>query len=159
MHGNVEILQSPGQGDDSGSGSDDDGFTLKVDPWPLLPDGFYEVNYMKMEKGFFRGTKKLYVIFKVVSQGEHFGQKLFRAYNFYEPIRVGSDLCKDLILLYGRPARKNTRLSLSLFKGKILKVKVKSVKKDRDQLDVALHQQYSVISRIVSVEAGGTNVG
>src|SRR5262249_48492897 len=86
-------------------------FELGEDSFVLIPEENYWVQFVKTERYIFFNSPKLYVWFQVVEQGPYLGARLFRAYNLYKPLRRGSDLFKELVLLSGERARKRTRLS------------------------------------------------
>jgi hypothetical protein len=125
--------------------------TLEDSP-PILPPGDYLVSFVRYNQSPFQGVPKLYVYFSVVDQGPNFEKILFKAYNNYVPPRTGSSLYKDMLLLYGKRIRKNTRLTLDLFKGRILLVRVRTVKRDFKQRLLPEYMHYSVIDSILSVE-------
>jgi hypothetical protein len=129
-------------------------FTVKDDPRPTLPPGAYEAVFMRSEKKHFFGQPKLYVHFKIISSGEHEGVELYRAYNFYDPLKRESDLFKELTLLLGRRVPKGYKLSLKLFRGKVLEVLVRTVVQNRRQGRLPDHETYSVIQKIVRVVVG-----
>jgi len=133
--------------------------TLKNEPYLLIPPGVYEVGYTGSEKRRYFGATKLYCWFEVVTQGPHFGASLFKAYNWYEKLPMGSDLAKDLLRLYGKRGRKNMKLSLALFRNKIIEVVVRKVTLDRKQVILPEHLQYSVVDKILGIAAGNSRKG
>lgn len=126
----------------------------KEDSRQFIPEGYYEVVCVKAEKKKYFSTTKLYVTFKVVSPGEYCGLELFKAYNWYDPPRRGSDLFKDLSRLYGKRVTKKTKLPLTLFKNKILRVHVRAVTLDYKQFKLPEHLQYSVIDHLEEICTG-----
>jgi hypothetical protein len=130
---------------------------IKDDPWPLIPDkSIHNVSYVRHEKGRYSGGgEKLYVVFEIQDFGEHFGKRLFKAYNLYSPPKRSSDLFKDLERLYGKRVSKGMRLPpLTLFRGKVLTIKVRTVKKNYKQTEVPQYQWYSVVDQIIGIAAG-----
>jgi hypothetical protein len=121
---------------------------------PLIPEGPYSVQYLKHEKRIFFGTLKMYVHFEMVEQGQFFGTRLFKTYNFSSPLSPGSDLYRDLLFLFGQRVPKNARLSMDLFKNVILRVRVRTVKRDRKQNPLPDYMQYSVIDSLLGKETG-----
>lgn len=130
---------------------------VKDDQFALIPDAQYEVVCTRYEKRKFFGAFKLYVWFRIITEGDYQGLQIFRAYNWYERPPRGSDLFKDLGRLYGRPLRKNTRLSLKLFKEKALLVQTRTIRVDRKQNPLPEYQRYSVVDRLIDVVTGGSN--
>lgn len=121
---------------------------------PLIPDGEYSVQYVNYERGNIHGNEKLYLYFSIVDQGPHFNVRLRKNYNYYSSPPCGSDLHKDLSLLLGRPFKKNTRISLEVFKNSVLRIKTRTVTHDRKQNPYAEHTRYSVIDAILGKETG-----
>jgi len=130
-------------------------FTTKDDSWPLIPEGKYEASLVKYEKRKFFSGEKLYCIFQILDLGPYCGTKLFKSYNFYNPLPRGADLFKDFALVYGRRLTKKTKLSMKLFEGRVFVVRVRTVIADRKQSTLSEQQRYSVIDRIVEVLTGG----
>lgn len=130
-------------------------FNIRDEAHALVPEGRYEVSFVRAQKHKQFGGTKLYITFKICSPGPYFGLEIFRAYNFSDRLTRGLDLYKELTLIYGKRLRKNTKLSIELFEGKVLEVSVRTVKQNRKQADLPEHLQYSVIDRIVRVVAGG----
>ena len=129
-------------------------FITTDEPPTRVPYGKYEVSYRSHSTQKFFSSTKLYINFTICDSGEYFGAKLYRAYNLHEGLPSGSDLYKDLVLLYGKKVAKKTRLPISLFKNKILLVTVRTVKSNRKQKPLPEHQMYSVIDSILKVAAG-----
>jgi hypothetical protein len=136
---------------------DDLEIRIKDDAYPLVAEGEYDVQFVKSETFREHRKDKLYVWFEII-EGPNRGTRLFRAYNLYQPLVRGSNLYKDLTLLYGQRLRKNTRLSLKLFRGKILRIAVRTVKLSRKQTPLSEAQQYSVVDRITGIVAGSNGV-
>ena len=126
---------------------------------PLIPEGIYSVIYVEEQEARFQGSQKLYIYFSIVDQGPHFQTILYRAYNNYSPPRKGSAIYNDMRLLYGKRLRKNTKLSTTLFKGRIISVRVRTVIKDYKQRDLPEHMHYSVVDAILSAETSAESSG
>jgi hypothetical protein len=119
-----------------------------------VPDGKYEVVYLKHSKAPFRGgSLKLYIWFQICTEGPYHGLSIYRAYNYYQPLKAGSDLFKDLERLAGR--RIKGSVSLKYFKGRVLSVTTRTVSKDAKQVLKADFEQYSVIDKIIRAETKG----
>ena len=139
-----------------GRGDDDFVVTTKDDPLPLVPEGRYQVQYVRMEKVRYFGGWKLYVWFRICD-GPYIGTDLYRAFNYSDkPISHATALHKTLVMLHGRRVSKKTRLSpKTLFMNKVLEVDIRTVTQDRNQNVLPQHQQYSVIDAITRVLVGG----
>lgn len=129
-------------------------FITKEDPRPLLKEGIYEVQYHSHKLDKFFGGYKLYVNFQVCSLSEDKTELIFKAYNYYDKLPTGSSLYKDFTLLHGAKIRKNSSLTMKLFKNKILAVRVRTVSLNRKQLKLTECLQYSVVDEIINIVAG-----
>jgi hypothetical protein len=145
--------------------------------WPLIPAGSYNavmVRYQGCIMPSWKNTPKVYVHFKIVDPGEHFGKVLYRAYNVRrlrgkagtvgQPIPncgfvVGrrSDLLKMLVRVLDVRIRPD-RVSLHSLKGCVLQINVRTVligtddKGKQSFLPEAL--RYSVVDDVVRKVTG-----
>ena len=80
---------------------------LLVDDKLLLPDDKYEAVFIGHETVFVFQNPKIFLRFRITSQGEHFGKEIFRAYRVNKlvgkpskngkfKLRRGSDLFADI---------------------------------------------------------------
>lgn len=142
--------------------------------WPLIPNGIYLAQYVKhvcIEMACFKGAPKVFVQFRIVDPGEHFGKILYRAYRVKairsdgrksgSPIVGGrfivgrrSELLKDYCQAMETRSRPD-RISLRALKHLIVKIRTRTVIRDGKQksLPPALH--YSVVDEIICKEVGG----
>lgn len=133
--------------------------------WPLIPDGEYAVAYIHHETALVFNTPKIFIHFKIIDIGPYQGIRLYRAYRARELIgRPGkngrfklsrrSELYIALCWLYQARKMRPDRITLRDLKQLILKVSVRTVKKDYKQrlLPDSLH--YSVVSEIKGIEVG-----
>lgn len=132
---------------------------------PLIEEGVYQARYRSHETKTVFGTPKVFVHFEIVEQGKNFGTKLFRAFRVSEligkPGRGGrfklnkrSELLLELCRLYQKQGLRPDRISLQPLKHVILKVRVRTVRKDYLQKDLPEMLWYSVIGGFISIEAG-----
>jgi len=105
------------------------------------------------------------LIFKIVNFGEHFGVELQRWYNVdlprhqrtgrNGPFKAGwsSDLVREYVSLIGL-VKRNDRIALSKYADVIVNAEVETVSSTskQEELPAALH--YSVVRKLLSVEAG-----
>jgi hypothetical protein len=76
-----------------------------------------------------------------------------RYFNHYDRPGTGTDYYKEwLIANYGNPPKRNDRMSPKKFVGKVYKVRVRTVKKDKDGDDYHKNLQHSVVGKILSLE-------
>ena len=130
----------------------------------LIPPGEYLVKFSHWHTCLLFGKQgKLALVFTVCDLGEYLGTKLFRWYN----VRLrgksghngkfstgwGSDLLHEYVRLVGMATRRD-RIALTRYTGLLIRAKVETVTTSRTQgiLPDALH--YSVIRKLLSIEAG-----
>ena len=134
-----------------------------VDAPPKIPEGKYQATYVRHETAFVFKTPKVFVHFKLHG-GEYNGLRLYRAYRVHslrgKPRKGGSfklrhshELYRQFVMISGCRERPD-RISLSRLKRCLLTVTVKTVTRDAKQHELPPALQYSVIDRLVGVEAG-----
>ena len=84
------------------------------DDRPLIPDGKYEAQCFAYDNKFCLGkTRKTFLKFVILDQGEHFEKKIFMAFNmpYDKKIRPGSKYYKTWVKVNGwsRPSRSESR--------------------------------------------------
>lgn len=133
--------------------------------WPLVPEGQYKAMFIGHDvvemlqfkvKG--KPTPKLFLRFKLFDAGEHSEKVLFMACRVRERItqkrfRVGrrSKLIKMLCRVLN-PRTRVDRITLTDLKGRLLKVKVRTVVKDAEGQDVHAALAYSVVDDIIRTD-------
>ena len=153
---------------------DEDGDdTIEIDGqrWPLVPDGQYVAVFVHHETArMFRtrdnpdGTCKCFLHFKLIGPGEYVNMRLYRAVRVSgligKPAKHGrfrlrqrSDLFVEMARLFGN-TRRLDRLSLKWLRPVLLRVTVRTVKRDYRQRELPQILWYSVVSSIDSIEAG-----
>jgi len=134
---------------------------------PLITDGKYSARYIYHETAKAFNEDKVYVYFDIVDPGENFGIRLYRAYrvnsligqprkNGRFTVKSRSELFLTLCNLFGeRKSFRPDRISLCDLKNKIISVKVRTVVKDYKQRKLPECLKYSVIDKLIEIEAGG----
>jgi hypothetical protein len=131
---------------------------------PLVREGIYTVKFMHWWTGILFGRRpKLAIVFRICDQGDYFGIELRRWYNVKPKGKLGrngefkagwsSDLVREYANLVGMP-RRNDRIALTRYTGLLINAEVKTVRETREQQALPEALQYSVIKRLVSIEAG-----
>ena len=129
-----------------------------------IPEGEYKAVFTHHETAFVFKTAKVFVWFKLIDPGPHFGKliyKAFRARNLKaKPAKNGgfvlnarSDLCLMLCRVLDLKMRPD-RISTSSLKGKVLRVSVRTVTHDYKQRAIPEPLRYSVLSEILAAETG-----
>ena len=102
--------------------------------------------------------------FRIIEPGEEFGKLLYRAYRVkalrgktgknggFKLIRH-QDLFKVLVRVLDLKSRPD-RISLNQLRGKVLKISIRTVKKDYRQEDLPEFSWYSVVDDMTSITAG-----
>lgn len=128
----------------------------------LLPDGFYEAQCIKYDAGFFQGkARKLFLIFKILTPGEHFGKDIFMAFNMrYDgKVRAGSKYYKTWVMAYGwRKPSRNAKMSPRIFLNKVCGIKTRTVKPEHNRQKMPDAFWYSVVDYIISINTGNRDV-
>ena len=125
---------------------------------PAIPDGdAYQVSFIQAERSRPWGQEKVYLWFTMQTPGPWNGQKFFMACNV-PPKGRWSASCKfwlAWVLAAGRrPTRVDRGLSTSVFKGKVFRVRMRTVLKTAKQTDRTPAQQYSVVDELLEVLVG-----
>lgn len=151
----------------------DDGDEIEIEGqrWPLVPEGQYVAAFTHHETArMFRtkdkpeGTCKCFLHFKLIGPGEYTGARLYRAARVSglvgKPAKHGrfklrprSDLFIEMARLFGDTKRLD-RLSLKWLRPVLLRVTVRTVKRDYKQRELPAALWYSVVSSIDDIEAG-----
>jgi hypothetical protein len=136
---------------------------------PLIPDGIYRALCLGHETAIVFRTAKVFLQFRVVEPGEQFGKMLYRPYRASGFIRTGkgpgsglriklkarSELFGMLCRVLDLPARtRPDRVGLREMKGKVFKVKTRTVTRDYRQKEIPGFLRYSVVDDVLSLEAG-----
>lgn len=132
-----------------------------VDSPPLIPEGNYELGFLKADRNdHLWGRSKLFLRFQVLDAGEHHGKVLVMAMNFPRngSISLSSKFLQQWTIAAGAPPGRRDRLSTKAFRGKVFVGKVRTVTqyvhssgklKERDPSTF-----YSVIDHLIEVRAG-----
>ena len=122
-----------------------------------IPDGdSYEVAYIRAEQTRQWGRAKVFLWFKMLTPGEWHGQEFYMACNLAQKGRwtASSKFWMAWVLAAGRRPTRGDRMSTSIFKNKIFRVRVRRVIKTAKQLDRTPAQQYSVVDELLEVMVG-----
>ncbi len=126
-----------------------------------IPDGEYEAVYVShhVSKGTF--GSKVKITFRIVSYGEYFEKLIHGWYNIQSggtnqrkggkvTLTRGQKLTTELLKILQIKKRPD-RLSPSMLKGHLLKIKVRTVLTDNRQKKLSELQQYSVVDSMIGV--------
>lgn len=135
-----------------------------VDAPALLPPGEYQAYYTQHETAIVFHSAKVFVHFRVHG-GDYDRVKLYRAYRVHslkgKPRKGGSirlrhshELFRQFVRLTPSGRERPDRISLGRLRGCLLRISVRTVKKDSRQRALPEALQYSVVDEIIAVEAG-----
>lgn len=141
---------------------DVDDIPCNVDRPHLIPEGDYEVGYVRAEQKdhLWGGRKKLFIHFKIMQPGEHLGKVLFMSANI--PVNgrfsISSKYLREWSLATGKQPKRHDRLSTRVFRGKVFLAHVRTVM-------ISVHSTgkiqrrdpasfYSVVDHLLEVVAG-----
>jgi hypothetical protein len=128
---------------------------------PKIPEGVYEGVFVRQEMAVVFKCPKIFVYFRITELGQYHGFELFRAYRVNAKSKPGktpqmtlkprSELLRMIQHVSGEKIRRD-RASLSVLRGKILRLKVRTVTKDYRQRDLPEFDHYSVIEDITCID-------
>ena len=128
---------------------------------PKIPEGVYEGVFVRQEMAVVFKCPKIFIYFRITELGHYHGIELFRAYRVNAKSKPGkspkmtlkprSELLRMIQRVSGDKIRRD-RASLSVLRGKILRLKVRTVTKDYRQRDLPEFDHYSVIEDITCID-------
>jgi hypothetical protein len=142
-----------------------DDFEIEEGSRVFVPPGIYHVAFVDWSTCVLFGkARKLALTFRIVDPGESFGKQVNRWYNTARLIgrpgphgrfkaTKGSDFIADYVRLVGMPSRTD-RASLTKLMPLLIKAEVSTVTTNQVQKEIAEPLRYSVVRRLISVEAG-----
>ncbi|MDN5941452.1 MAG: hypothetical protein L0H94_06190 [Nitrospira sp.] len=127
---------------------------------PLIPEGQYEVGFLRASKRF-RAFERdnVYLHFQVCTMGE------YESVVLYMPVRISprkgctamaasSKLARAASIALGRPASRFDRISTRVFLGKRFLAAVRTVDRNAQRKPLPVMNQYSVIDMLLEKTAG-----
>jgi hypothetical protein len=126
-------------------------------PRALVPDGDYRAVFLRYETKFLFQTGKVFLWFRIIEPGEHFGKELYRAYRVAVlqkgrfKVKRGSDLFEMLCRVLCLRLRRD-RLSLLGLKQCVLRIRTRIVKRDYRRRPLPEWLYYSVADDVLSKE-------
>ena len=129
-------------------------FQFKGEIPPAIPDGEYDAIFVKPESNDMWRQKKVYLWFQVISPGEWVGHKFFGAFNIPSngKFTASHKFWQWWVLAAGRRPCRVDRMSTSVFRNKVFRVRMRKVLKTAGKKDRSPAQQYSVIDDLLKVQ-------
>lgn len=123
---------------------------------PLVPDGEYCGPFVRVERGRFERRERLFLWFAIATPGPHLKQEIYLVCLCPEngnTFGLGSKMVAAYAVAMGHLPRRKDRISTAVFKNKMFRFSTRSVGKDKDGRPRQPQDHYSVIDKLLSVEA------
>lgn len=124
---------------------------------PLVPDGTYSAGFVRAERGRFEHRERWFLWFRLTTVGPHYGEELYLCCPFPATgtkFGLGSKLVDAYRVATGQMPQRRDRISTKVFRGKLFRIKTRTVTTDRERQARPPDTRYSVIDRLLDVEAG-----
>ena len=124
---------------------------------PAIPDGdHYEAVFVRGEEKRLWGQLKVFLWFRLMTAGEWLNHDFWMACNVppkghWTP---SYKLWRAWVLAAGRRPRRAGRMSTSVFRNKVFRVRLRKVLKTAKQIARTPEQQYSVIDELLEAQTG-----
>ena len=126
--------------------------------WYLIPNSQYEAQCIGFFQKPFFNQLKLYLRFKITSDGAHINKELIKSYRLPKSKKMArsSNYFHDWVLVNGRklPSR-NALMSPNIFKNKRILISTRTVTCDFNGVELPEHLHYSVVDKIIEVLVNG----
>lgn len=132
-------------------------FPLNSDVPPRIPEGDYELVFLKADKKYMFGSgERMFLWFEIVSPGDWLGTKLYMTCTVAQKgkWRPSHKYWLAWVLAAGKRPVRGDRMSTKVFRKKVFRGKVRTVLKTAHQTLRNLEQQYSVVDQLLTVQAG-----
>jgi len=131
-------------------------FDFQLVVCPLIPEGGYEVGYVRAEKKLMWGREKLFLWFQITTPGEYHSEQLYLACNLPtgKKLSQSSKLGRAWVLALGQKTDRFDRFSPKVFQGKRFRAKVRTVTQSSKQSKLRPEQQYSIIDELTEKVIG-----
>ncbi len=124
---------------------------------PAIPDGVdYQLMFLRAELGSYRGRQKIYLRFRMITPGESLGQEFYMACNVAPNGKwtASYKYWQAWVFVAGRRPTRASRMSTAIFKNKVFRARMRTVRKTANQTDRTLAQQYSVVDELLEIQVG-----
>ena len=132
-------------------------FPNNSDISPAIPNGDqYEVGFLRASQTRQWGQPKVFLWFQLLSPGEWHGQTFYMACNVAPNGKwtPSYKFWQTWVRVAGRRPTRADRMSTSIFKNKVFRVRMRKVLKTAKQIDRTPAQQYSVVDELLEVLTG-----
>jgi hypothetical protein len=124
---------------------------------PAIPDGDqYQVVFTKAETKSQWGQQKIFLWFKMITPGNWISESFYMVCTVPPNCRW-TPSCKYWrvwVLANGTRPNRRDRMSTAVFRHKIFRVRLRTVRKNAKQIALSPAQQYSVVDELLDVQTG-----
>ena len=132
--------------------------------WPLIPSGKYSVTFLHHELGTAFNVPRVYLHFRIVMPEKYAGIVAYRAYRVRKDsnkkrkrgafkVSRNSEYVREMVNVLKLRGRLD-RISPLILRGKLLQVQIDEVTRDWKQREIPPALRYSIIRRLIRIEAG-----
>ncbi len=124
---------------------------------PLVPDAEYTGVFLRAEHGRFERRARWFLWFAISTPGPHLKAELYLSCPCPEgkgSFGLGSKLVAAYAVATGAMPRRRDRITKAVFRNKLFRFRTRTVIKDKDGHVRPAADHYSVIDRLLAVEAG-----
>lgn len=124
---------------------------------PLIPDAEYTGVFQRAEHGRFERRARWFLWFAINTPGPHLKKELYLSCPCPEgkgSFGLSSKLLAAYAVANGAMPRRRDRITKSAFRNKLFRFRTRTVTKDKDGRVRPATDHYSVIDRLLAVEAG-----
>jgi hypothetical protein len=125
----------------------------KFRPTRVYPEGIYRLEYTRHYTDIIHGAPKVALWFRVVTMGEYFHTQLARYYHVKSvgknrTFKAGwhSDLVREYVRVLGERPNRRDRVPITRYRGLYILGRVRTVEKDRKQIELPEPARYTVNS-------------
>ena len=128
----------------------------------FVPPGKYQLAYIGYETKWIFSAQKLYMHFRIVTQGPHFGKILTRYYGVQIIGNAGKsgrfsagwkgDLMSEYVSLFNQLPKRKSEVPIKPYKNVVILGRVATVKKKRNQRSYPELLHHSKIAELIRVE-------
>ena len=132
-------------------------FPFNGDIPPAIPDGqHYQLMFIRAVSSSYRGRQKVYLWFRSVLPGNSFGQEFYMACNVAPKGKwtASYKFWQAWVLAAGKRPTRGDRMSTAVFKNKVFRARMRTVRKTANQTDRTQAQQYSIVDELLEVLVG-----
>lgn len=126
----------------------------------LVPDATYQMGFVRAETGKFKNRERWFLWFQIVTPGDYFGTELYHSCPYPKKggkhFGLSSNLVAAATIALGQRPKRRDRITTRIFEGKVFLANTRTVTLDQDGKQRHAGDHYSVIEKLLSLEAGAS---